>query len=423
MIFISLLFNIMALASTPIHMVEVNGSINPGSATYIMENLREANSSQAQAFILKLNTPGGLLNSTRDIIQSFSQSNIPVIVFVTPGGASATSAGALIAISAHIAAMSAGTNLGAAHPVGSGGEDVKGTMGEKVTNDTAALARAQAALRGRNLETAELIVTKSKSLSAEEALKANVINFIANDVNDLLRQIDGKKIKIQNNELIFQTKNSAQEIVFKEMNLKQKFIHFISDPNISTLLIALGGVALYAEISSGFSIIAPGVFGVFCFVLGFISLQTLPINIGGAILFVLGFALLIAEAYITSYGLLTLAAMVSILLGGLFLIDPGAGSMRVSFTILIPLLSAIGFVCAFIAYQIAKDRLHSLNSKKDPVIGKSGKITLVSGDGKSGSVLVNGEIWKFESHENLQAGDEIHVKNVHGLKLNVERKK
>lgn len=364
------LFALWHAQAADIQMVDLKGSINPGSAAYILDNLEQANKEQALAFILQLNTPGGLLSSTREIIQSFSHSRVPVIVFVSPGGASATSAGALIALSAHLAVMSPGSNIGAAHPVGSSGEDVKGNMGEKVTNDTAALARAQATLRGRSPEIAEEIVTKSKSFSTEEAVKNGIVDFVANDMSDLLRQLPNRKIKINQTVLEFPAGLTAKNIQLKEMSVQQKFIHFISDPNISTLLIALGGLALYAEISSGFSVIAPGVFGIFCLVLGFVSLQTLPINIGGAILFVLGFCLLIAEAFITSYGLLTLAALVSIFLGGLFLIDSSAGAMRVSFSILLPLLGGIGFVCAFIAYLLARDRFTHQGQSKDPVLGK-----------------------------------------------------
>ncbi|RYZ95392.1 MAG: nodulation protein NfeD, partial [Proteobacteria bacterium] len=184
------LFTITSHAAPgPLHMIEVSGSINPGSAAYILDSLKAAEVAKAQGLILRLNTPGGLLSSTRDIIQGFSSATVPVIVFISPGGASATSAGALITISAHVAAMSPGTNIGAAHPVGSGGEDVKGVMGEKVTNDTAALARAQATLRGRDPQTAALIVTKSESFSPEEALKKRAIDFLAPGLDSLLKQL------------------------------------------------------------------------------------------------------------------------------------------------------------------------------------------------------------------------------------------
>ena len=423
-LFVSL-FPVLGLAApAPLHYIEVSGSINPGSSSYILDSLKAAEAAGAQGLILRLNTPGGLLSSTRDIIQGFSGASVPVIVFVSPGGASATSAGALITLSAHVAAMSPGTNIGAAHPVGSGGEDVKGTMGEKVTNDTAALARSQAALRGRNPETAALIVTKSESYSPDEALKKRAIDLIAPSLPELLRVLDGREVTIQaGTKKTLSTKGlDESSLVRVEMSLKQKVLHTIADPNISTLLIALGGIALYAEVSSGFSLIVPGVFGLFCLLLGFVSLQTIPLNVGGALLFGLGFALLVAEAFVTSYGLLTVAALACLFLGGLFLVDPGWTDMRVSLSLLIPLVLGVGVCLTFLGYMLVRDRRKSGEvSTQDQVVGAVARVNAIEAGGLRGTAYANGELWSFDSDVALAVGDEAKVAGLKRMRLQLKK--
>lgn len=411
---LTLLITAAAFAAGPMQLIEVNGSINPGSASYITESIRKAEAEGAEALILRLNTPGGLLSSTRDIIQGISSSKIPVITYISPGGASATSAGALITLSSHVAVMAPGTNIGAAHPVGGQGEEVKGPMGEKVTNDTAALARSQAELRGRSPEAAARIVTKSESFSPEEALKAKVIDFIASDQENLLAQLKGRKVKIAAGEV---TLAAAVAPVTREMNLKQKFLHLIADPNISTMLIALGGLAIYAEISSGFTVLVPGIFGLFCLLLGFVSLQTLPVNVGGALLFGLGFALLVAEAFVTSYGLLTAAALVALFLGGLFLMDPATTDMRVSLSLLIPMIGSVGFIMAIIGFMLYREK-KGLGTA-DVVVGTIAKVA--TSQGFSGTAYANGELWSFDSEETLQPGDEARVQELKSMRLKLKK--
>lgn len=421
------LFPAIAFAApAPVYFLDLNGSINPGSADYILDSLKRAEAEKAQALILRLSTPGGLLSSTRDIIQGISAANVPVVVFVSPGGASATSAGALITIAAHVAAMSPGTNIGAAHPVGSGGEDVKGTMGEKVTNDTAALARAQATLRGRDPQTAANIVTKSESFSPEEALKKKAIDLVAPNLDALLAGIDGRKISLAGGSMrTLETKGlSAENLVRVEMSLKQKVLHGLADPNISALLLALGGLALYAEISAGFSVIVPGVFGVFCLVLGFMSLQTIPLNVGGALLFGLGFALLVAEAFVTSYGLLTVASLVCLFLGGLFLVDPASTDLRVSLSLLIPLVAGVGVCLGFLAFLIARDRrgARAMNTG-DQVVGQVARVQSTDAGGLTGRAYVNGELWNFDAAEAMSEGEEARVAGLRGVRLQIEKRR
>lgn len=407
------------------HYIEIQGSINPGSSSFLLESIAEAERADAKLLIVRLDTPGGLLTSTRDIIQGISKSRVPVLVYVSPGGASATSAGALIGLAAHVTAMAPGTNLGAAHPVGQGGEDVKGAMGEKVTNDTAALARSQAALRGRSAEAADLIVTKSKSFSAEEAVKAGAADLVATDLADLIRKIDGRKITLGEAGAphVLHTKNlTADSLVRREMRLQQRLLHFIADPNISAMLLAIGGLAIYAEISSGFAAVIPGLIGLLCILLGLVSLQALPINVGGALLFALGFVLLIAEIYITSFGFLTVAGLAALFFGGLFLIDPSASDMRVSLSILIPMVAGVGIVAATIGYMLIRESWKTKRIAADPVLDSTARVESVEAGGRAGTVLVNGEIWRFSSKSPVQIGDLCKVTQINGLSLEIERR-
>jgi membrane-bound serine protease (ClpP class) len=405
-----------------VHVAELRGSINPGSAAYVLDSLHAAQAARAELFVLRLDTPGGLLASTRSIIQGISASPVPVSVWVSPGGASATSAGALIALSAHVIVMQEGTNLGAAHPVGGAGEDIKGVMGEKVTNDTAALARAQAALHGRNVIAAEEIVTKSTSFSADEAVAKHVADFVAGDLPTIFRTLEGRKLRVgappREVTLHFP---AAPELARHEMTAQQAFLHFISDPNVSTILLSLGGLAIWAEVSSGFSSIAAGVVGLLCFVLGLVSLQTLPVNTGGAILLVLGFALLVAEAFVTSYGLLSAGALVSLFLGGLFLLDPAETSMHVSLSLLASLLSAMAIVLGSVGYLLLRDRRHG-RVAPDPVLHAEARVATVESGGTRGTAYVNGELWAFESGAPLGVGETALVSSVRGLKIHLNRR-
>ncbi len=419
-IFLWLLWSLCAHAEG-VFLIDVRGSINPGSADFILESLRTAEAAKADALVLRLDTPGGLLTSTRDIIQGFSASSVPVIVWISPGGASATSAGALISLSAHLAVMAPGTNIGAAHPVGSGGEDVKGKMGEKIANDTAALARAQAALHGRNTEHAEAIVTKSQSFSPEEAWRNGVVEGIAGDLAAVLKLAQGRRVKVENPKREITLQFAAEkEPTRLAMNSRQKFLHFIADPNVSAMLLSLAGLAFWAEVSSGFSSIAAGVLGIFCLVLGLVSLQTLPINVGGALLLGLGFVLLVLEAFVTSYGLLAVAALVCLFLGGLFLIDPASGTMQVSFSLLVSLVVGLGAVLLWVGYVLARDR--SLGTVAKDLAGVPAKISSVEANGLSGMAQVNGELWQFESVSPVLVGEELRVRACEGLKVYLERK-
>lgn len=401
-------------------LIEVDGTINPASAQFIKESLSKAKSEGHSFLVLVLNTPGGLLTSTRDIIADISNSSLPVVTYVAPSGARATSAGALIAIASHLTVLAPGTHMGAAHPVGGGGEDIEGEMGKKATSDTAALARTQAVLRGRNPATAERIVTESLSLSADEALKEKMAEVIAPSLDDLLRSVAGREIRLKGTDVVKIQAVDASQVQRFEMTLPLRALHFISDPNISALLIGIGGLAIYTEVSSGFSLGIPGIVGAILLILGFTSLSMLPIQTGALLMMLFGFGLLIAEVFITSFGLLFVAGAACVVAGALFLIEPGAADIQISLSIIVPFLLGLLTVAALIGYQMKKKR-HAANASTVDA-GSLAQVKSVEAGGRGGYALVNGELWRFESDVPLQEGEQARVVRSDGLKIILGRR-
>ncbi|MGH7770301.1 MAG: NfeD family protein, partial [Candidatus Binatia bacterium] len=281
--------------------ISIDGTINPAVHDFIRESIARARARGSRALVIQLDTPGGLLESTQSIVKDLLGSPVPVIVYVAPSGAGAASAGTFITLAAHVAAMAPGTNIGAAHPVAGSGQEIKGVMGEKIENFTASFAETIAQKRGRNAEWAIQAVRKSVSVTEKEALKKNVIDIVANNLEDLLRQADGKKVDVDGKEVALAVKDARVERF--EMSLKQKILDRLAHPNIAYLLMMAGILGLYMEFSHP-GVIFPGVAGAICLLLAFISLQILPINYGGLVLMILGISLLIAEAFLPSFGVL-----------------------------------------------------------------------------------------------------------------------
>ncbi|MCS6837723.1 MAG: ATP-dependent Clp protease proteolytic subunit [Bdellovibrionaceae bacterium] len=400
---LTLCFNLNAFAEKA-WQLDLKGTINPGSADYIISNLKLANQSQVSAYILRLNTPGGLLSSTRDIVQAFNESNIPVIVVIAPGGASATSAGALVSLAADVVIMVTGTNIGAAHPVMPGGENPKGPVNDKAVQDTAAMARAQALKHGRNVELAEKIVSESLSFTAEEALRKNLIDAVIPDEGKLIETINQIKWDKKNKKI----EKPIVHINPVEMTLKQKFLNGIADPNISVMLLSLAGLAIYTEISSGFTLVAPGILGLILFILGAVSLQMLPINVGGLSLLLLGLAMLILELFVTSYGLLAIGGLASIFVGSLFLVDSFQLSEGVSANMLGPIFLAMILVVAFFGWVIYRDSRKKASFGMEALQGCQAKVLSLDTD-TSGTIEINGEIWNFRSTVPVQKGQKVTV--------------
>lgn len=398
--------------------ITVNGVINPASAEYIGKSIKKANEQKREAIVIELDTPGGLDTSMRDIVKNIIGSEVPVIVYVSPSGARAASAGVFITLAAHVAAMSPGTNIGSAHPVGVG-EKMDKVMSEKVTNDAAAYIKSLAERTGRNSKWAEDAVRKSVSATEEEALKLKIIDFVSNDLNTLLSIIDGKKVKTVMGERILKT--AHVNVVREEMSLRHKILNVITDPNVAYMLMLLGFYGLFFELTNPGSIF-PGVMGGICLILAFYAFQTLPVNYAGLLLIILAIILFILEIKIISHGVLTIGGVIAMLLGSLMLFESPGPFMKLSLFLILPavIVTALFFtVVVGLAYRAYK---------RKPVTGAEGLVgmegianTDITKD--SGIVLLHGEIWSAYSDETISKSEKIVVVSLSGLKVKVRKQK
>ncbi|MFQ5772434.1 MAG: nodulation protein NfeD [bacterium] len=404
-----------------VYVIKVESIITPVSAEFITKSLERAEQENAHCFIIELDTPGGLLESTRQITKSFLVANIPVIVYVSPQGSRAASAGVFISYAAHIAAMAPSTNIGAAHPVNiQGGADTSSVMGDKITNDAAAQIKALAEKSGRNAEWAEKAVRESVSITEKEALELNVINFISPSVDSLLIQMDGMQVKVATGEYTLKTKNTR--IVYREMNFRYKILEKISNPNVAYILLMLGIYGLFFELSNPGSIF-PGVVGAIFLILAFFALQTLPVNYAGLLLIILAIILFILEVKITSYGLLTIGGIIAMILGSLMLVEQPPNNFQPVLSISMSLIiTFVAITAAFFifAFSLAfKTHLKKVTTGTAGIIGEKGVAqTKISPEGK---VNVHGEIWKAMSDQKIKKGEKIRVVSVDGLTLKVEK--
>jgi len=401
------------------NIITVDGVITTPTAKYISKSIEEAKKDNAEGLIILLDTPGGMDTAMRDITKSILNAPLPVIVFVYPSGARAASAGVIITQAAHIAAMAPGTNIGAAHPVsigigGSSGDKDK-TMTEKLENDAAAYARSIAKTRGRSEEWVEKAVRKSESITAEEALKLNVIDYVASDVEKLLAAIDQKEISLATGKKKLTTKNAT--ISNKKMGTRQGILSAISDPNISYILLLVGLAGLYFELSTPGAIL-PGVIGGISLLLAFFGLSTLPVNYTGILLILFGVILFIAEIKVMSHGMLTVGGVISLVLGSLLLFDTPEPALRLSFQVLIPaVLVASGFFIVVI-WLAVKAQMRKHFSGAEAMIGSEAEV--MKDIDKEGEVLIMGEYWKAISGNPVKKGAKVRIIKVDGLKLIVE---
>lgn len=410
--------SLIAQNSLVLHL-KIDGSINPSTSDYMHRGIEEAESKNASLIIIELNTPGGLLKSTRYIVSDLLTSNIPVVVYVSPSGSQAASAGVFIVLASNIAVMAPGTNIGASHPVTMQGT-MDSTMSEKATNDAAAFIRSISEKRHRNIEWAEDAVRKSVSISETEALKTNVIDMIASNTDELLQKIDNREVETQKGKVTLHTKDLR--IIEYEMTWFQKFLAVISDPNIGYILMMLGvwGIILEFYHPGG---ILPGIVGVICLVLGLYGLHALPINYAGLALILLAIILFIAEIKIASHGLLTVGAVISLLLGSFMLIDissPIEGA-KLSTSVIVSTVVIISGLFIFLIYLVVKARKRKVVSGKEGMIGEIGEVIDEISDGKEGAVRIHGEIWNALSSEHLASGEKVKVVSVSNLKLVVRK--
>ncbi|MCK4572315.1 nodulation protein NfeD, partial [candidate division WOR-3 bacterium] len=404
----------------------IEGIVGPITASYVTRTIQKAEDEKAEVLIFLIDTPGGLDEAMRDIIKEELNASIPIVIYVHPSGARDASAGVFITLAAHIAAMTPGTNIGAAHPVaigprGRGGDEEQGideTMKEKMTQDAAAYIRSIAEKKNRNVNWAEDAVRKSVSATAEEALKLGIIDFIAESVDELLEKIDGMEVELVG----FTKKLNTKDAVKKEipMTWREELLKIISNPNIAYILFILGFYGLIFEITHPGAII-PGLLGALFLVLAFFAFQTLPINYTGVGLIILGIAMFVMEVLTPTYGPLTLGGIVAMTLGSLMLLNTNVPFLQISKSIII---AAVGTTAAFFLFALGAV-IKAM--KRKPATGKEGligEIGTAEGDINSteGKVFIHGEYWNAESSEMIKEGEKVEVLEVERLKLKVKKK-
>ena len=412
------------------HVVEVDGIISPITDRYITRALEEAERSGAEAVVITLDTPGGLLSATRDITETLLGSPVPVVVYVSPQGAHAASAGTFITAAAHIAAMAPGTNIGAASPIGGGGEDLDETLKEKVFEDTAALMRAIAEVRGRPSEPLEATVLEAESYTAEEALELGIVDIVAVNLNDLLKQLDGRSVVIVTADgehtVTLETANASVRNV--RMGLFDRILSYIADPNVAFLLISLGGLGLFVEFWNP-GLIFPGVAGLVALVLGLAALGSLPGNWAGAALILLAFVLFSIEFNIDGFGVFGALGVACIVLGGILLFShfgtpsPVLPDISVSPWVIAPVAGVMGVGVLLLTREMGRTRRaqRGRGTLEPILIGMTGMVAAALAP--EGKVRVRGETWNARTVDGsrIERGASVVVRTEHGALLEVER--
>ncbi|MBI2153508.1 MAG: nodulation protein NfeD [Candidatus Rokubacteria bacterium] len=406
-----------ARAAEPVALIQIDGVISPVTVRLVSMAIDRAQAEKAQALIIQLDTPGGLERSMRSIVQRELNAEVPVIVFVGPTGARAASAGVFITMAAHVAAMAPATNIGAAHPVSVGGGQMDKVSAKKIENDAAAFARTIATERGRNADWAEKAVRASVSATEREAVKLKVVDLIAENVADLLVKIDGKTVKTVKGPVTLRTADAPIKKV--EIGFRDRFLTIITDPNIAYILMMIGLLGIFFELSNP-GVILPGVLGGISLILAFFAFQTLPINYAGLLLIVFGVILLIAEIKVVSHGILSIGGIVSMLLGSIMLFDAPEAGISVSWWVILPTVGATG---AFFAFAVTAG-VRALFQK--PTTGYSGLIGQVavarSPLDPAGEVFVHGERWRAVAEGGAVAeGESVTVTGIDGLTLKVTK--
>ena len=399
-----------------------DGPITPITADFIDRAISKAEREGGKVFVLELNTPGGLVDSTRKIVQRFQMTPLTVVVFVYPPGGRAASAGAIITIAADIAVMAPGTNIGAAHPVQIGRREEKDkkerdVMEEKILQDVLAFVRSIAKEKGRNVKVVERMVKESLALTAEEALKEGVIDLVASDLNDLLKKIEGRKFRKFGSERKVST--GSGQVVYVEESLKEQILKILTNPTVAYLLLMIGFYGIFFELYNPGAIV-PGVVGAISLILGLYGLSLISMNWLGLLLIILGILLLVLELITPTFGALTVGGIISLALGSLFLIDPESpyGDIPKSVIATVVLASTAFFLIAGRFGLKAQKRKKLTGS--EGMIGEEGEAITNFRKGR-GKVLVHGEIWNAESEQDIRKGDRVKVVGVKGLTLMVER--
>ena len=410
-LFLLIATNVLAERSE-VYIIKVADAISPGTAEFIKIGIKTAEEKAATVIIIELDTPGGLAESMRLIVQNILGSKVPVVVFVSPSGARAASAGVMITMAADVAAMAPGTNIGAAHPVGMGGKEIDGTRSEKIINDMVAQAKSVAEKRGRNAQWVEEAIRESVSVTETEALKENIIDLIAEDTDDLIKQLNGRELKDKG---VLNLANPKKVVL--EETLRTKILKTISNPNIAYILMMIGLAGLYFELSHPGAIF-PGVIGGIALILAFFAMQTLPVNYAGILLIILAIIFFIMEMKITSYGLLSVAGIVSLLLGSLMLFEGGTPDTKLSLRVLLTTVILISGFFVVVASLVFRAQISKPSTGSKGLVGEIGIVRKALAP--EGKVFVHGELWNARAKEPLDENVKVRVVKVVNLVLEVE---
>ena len=407
----------VSAAPQPVAIIDIEGVINPVTMRLVGLAIDRAQAEHAQALIIKLDTPGGLERSMRGIVQRMMNAEVPIVVYVAPTGARAASAGVFITEAAHVAAMAPATNIGAASPVMIGGGTADKTMMKKVENDAAAFIRTVATERGHNADWAEKAVRDAVAITERDALKLKVIDVIADSIPDLLDKIDGRVIKLPKGPVTLATKGAPVRPI--EIGFRDKFLNVITDPNVAYVLMMLGMIGLFFELSNP-GVVLPGVIGGISLILAFFAFQSLPINYAGLLLILFGIVLLIAEIKIVSHGVLAIGGMVSMALGSLMLFDAPEVGFRVSWLVIAPTVGATAGLFMFVVAAGVRALGRPPFTGAEGLVGRTG--TVRERLGPEGQVMVSGELWRaVVDGEPLEPGAQVRVMAVDGLTLRVAK--
>jgi len=404
-----------------VYAAELDGIIHPVSAEYLIGTIRAADEAGAALTLITLRTPGGLVDSTLEINRAILAARAPVVVWIGPSGSRAASAGFLITIAADVVAMAPGTHIGAAHPVAGGGEPLDETMANKAAQDVAAQARSLAEGRGRNVKLAEEAVLDSRSFTDEEAITASppLADLRASDVPDLLRKLDGRAVRrFDGSEVTLHTANA--EIVPMPMTWRQQLLSAIAHPQVAYLLFSLGTLGLTIELWNPGAIV-PGVVGGLCLLLAFFAFQILPVNYAGLLLILFGLLLLVLEVKVTSFGLLAVGGVTSLVFGSLMLFDTEVPELQMGLGFVLPLVLAFSSIVLFLVHIAVKAQRRRATTGDAGMVDEIGVALGAIAPGSAGRVAVHGEIWNATSDESIAQGDEVRVASVHGLKVAVRR--
>ena len=401
-----------ASAGNGILIIELEGPINPGTAIYVARGLEEAREQGAALSVIRLDTPGGLGSSMRTIVKAILNSPVPVVVYVGPKGAGAASAGVMVTVAGHVAAMAPGTNIGAAHPVTAGGKDIQKTMSEKVVNDMASYGRGIAEDKGRNGEWVEKAIRESVSITADEALKNKVVDLIARDIDELLELVDGREVSLLGGKAVLRTKGLKR--TYYHPGFRDRVLKVISDPNIAYILMMIGLAGLYFELAHPGAIF-PGVIGGISLILAFFSFQTLPVNYAGLLLIALAVIFFIAEVKVTSYGILSIGGLIAMTIGSIMLFE----DVGVSIKLMMPTILLVGGFFILVASLAFRAYRASPRGGMEGLLGEVGVVK--EGIDPQGLVFVHGEYWRAEADERLEEGEKVLVDGIEGLTLRVKK--